>query len=51
MPFKTPSRSSMLDGYKDYLDENLRKGDISILQIYQRIKEDGFEGSYSTVRL
>ena len=50
MPFKTPFRPSVLDGYKNCIDENFRKGGMDALQVYHRITEDGFEGPYSTVR-
>ena len=49
-PFKVSPRTSVLDGYKDFIKEKFDEGTLTSLQIYEEIRENDYEGSYSTVR-
>lgn len=40
----------MLDDYKDLIKEKFDVGTFTALQIYEEIRVNGYEGSYSTVR-
>lgn len=49
-PFKVSPRPSILDGYKGFIKEKFDVGILTALQIYEEIRENGYEGSCSTVR-
>ena len=48
---KQSESSSKLDPYKEDIVSLLEKHPFTATQIYQRIQEDGYEGSYSLVKL
>lgn len=48
-PFKTSSRPSKLDDYKNIVKEKFDVGTFTALQIYDDILNNGYDGSYSTV--
>jgi transposase len=48
--FKVSPRPSILDGYKKFIKDKFDVGTLSALQIYEEIRKNGYEGSYSTVR-
>ena len=43
-------RSSMLDPYKEHIKSELARHDYSAVQVYQRLKADGYTGRYGIVR-
>ena len=47
---KREKRSSKLDPFKNDIVRMLERHSYSAVQIYQRIKEDGFEGGYTIVK-
>ena len=47
---KTSTGKSKLDPYKNTLVSLLEKYPYSVMQLYQRIKEEGFDGSYTLVK-
>jgi transposase len=49
MERKSPSRKSKLDDYKELVHELLGKYPYTAEQVYARVHEAGFKGSYSTV--
>lgn len=44
-------RPSMLDPYKDKIDEMLQEGCFTVMAIYEAIKQDGFPGKYGIVKI
>jgi len=42
--------NTRLDDFKEQIDELLKKHPYTAMQIFQMLTEDGFEGSYSTVK-
>jgi len=47
---KDRSCNNKLAKLEGYIDELLKKHPYSVMQIFQMLSEDGFEGSYSTVK-
>lgn len=48
-PVKTKERVSLLDSYKDFIDIQVSK-ELSAKRIFQDIKDQGYDGSYDTVK-
>lgn len=44
------TRSSKLDGYKDYIDDRIRDYPLSAARIHREIREQGFSGGYTIVK-
>ncbi len=49
-PRQGGTRASVLDPYKDFLKSELTRHDYSARQLYQRLQDAGYTGSYSRVR-
>ena len=50
LPRQIGRRASILDPYKDFIKRELTKHDFSATQIFQRLRESGYAGSYGIVR-
>jgi len=50
LKFKTPTRSSKLDPYKDYLQRRYQEHGLSAVRLIEEIRPMGYEGSIVTVR-
>lgn len=48
--FKVSLKPSIIDDYKDFIKAKFDGGTLTSFQIYEEIGENGYEGSYSTVR-
>jgi len=49
-PRQSTARTSKLDPYKSQIRQWLEAHPYSAQQVFQRLREDGFEGSYSIVK-
>jgi transposase len=49
-PFKTPSRASILDKFKEYVLVRIDEGNISSVNIFEELLNKGYDGSLSTLR-
>jgi len=47
---KRQSRGSILDPYKEYINQRLEKYDLTATRILREIKEQGYPGSYTILR-
>lgn len=47
---KRQSKGSILDPYKEYIDQRLEKYDLTATRILREIKEQGYPGSYTILR-
>lgn len=50
LPRQTAVRTSKLDPYKDYIQRLLEKHEYSAVQLLDRLKEQGYQGSYSILK-
>jgi transposase len=49
-PKQSTPRTSKLDSYKSWIRQGLESHDYSAQQIFQRLREEGFDGGYSIVK-
>ena len=47
---KRQSRSSILDPYKEYINQRLEKYDLTATRILRESQEQGYPGSYTVVK-